>query len=59
MDGGTGGGLKIWNSNYRVGYRGGRETRVLVMADQDVLAHMYVSRVVVRGMVGVVVLYRE
>ena len=42
-----------------MGYRGGRGTRVLVVADQDVLAHMYVSRVVVRGNVGVVVLYRE
>ena len=40
-------------------YQGGRGTRVLVVADQDVLAHMYVSRVVVGGMVGVVVLYRK
>ena len=49
------GGLKIWNSNERVVYQGGRGTRVLMVADQDVLAHMYVSRVVVKGMVS----YRE
>ena len=42
-----------------MGYRGGGGTRVLAASDQDLLAHMYVSRVVVRGMVGVVVLYRE
>ena len=42
-----------------MGYRGGGGTRVLVGSDQEVLADMYVYRVVVRGMVGVVVLYRE
>ena len=42
-----------------MGYRGERGTRVLLVVAQDILAHMYVSRVVVRGMVGVVLLYRE
>ena len=42
-----------------MGYRGIGGTRVLVASDQDVLAHIYVYRVVVRGRVGVVVLSQE